>query len=203
MWWMICGCFLGGRFYTTVQKGVMRLQCQMRPQAVVAPSNNVAIAIPNQTARASKTGEWGSNSAFWACGLRMSLARRRRISGSGETIGRANTTCRPDFNVDGLKYRVERQWKQIYCFGPDFSAGGAARGFVRPQAGRIQFGHFCLWISHWPPFRRMDPQQAGRLPRGRLSILLHPRILIRRRGRKLSSSPASPDTESSTPKAGA
>ena len=111
---------LEGGFYTTVQKGVMRLQCQMRPQAVVAPSNNVAIAIHNQTARASKTGEWGSNSAFLGLRIEDEFGPAQAYFRVGGNYWSREYDLPSDFNVDGLKYRVDDNGNRYIVSAPTF-----------------------------------------------------------------------------------
>ena len=111
---------LEGGFYTTVQKGVMRLQCQMQARGVVAPSNNVAIAIPTQTARASKTGEWGSNSAFLGLRIEDEFGPAQAYFRVGGNYWSREYDLPSDFNVDGLKYRVDDNGNRYIVSAPTF-----------------------------------------------------------------------------------
>ena len=97
---------LEGGFYTTVQKGVMRLQCQVRDISV-SPSNNNAVAITSQTARASKTGEWGTNSAFLGLRIEDEFGPAQAYFRVGGNYWSREYDLPSDFNVDGLIYRVD------------------------------------------------------------------------------------------------
>ena len=110
---------LEGGFYTTVQKGVMRLQCQI-PGVSTSSSNSNAIAIPDQTARASKTGEWGANSAFLGLRIEDEFGPAQAYFRVGGNYWSREYDLPSDFNVDGLKYRVDDNGNRYIVSAPTF-----------------------------------------------------------------------------------
>ena len=110
---------LEGGFYTTVQKGVMRLQCQV-PGVRASSSNSNAIAITNQTARASKTGEWGANSAFLGLRIEDEFGPAQAYFRVGGNYWSREYDLPSDFNVDGLKYRVDDNGNRYIVSAPTF-----------------------------------------------------------------------------------
>ena len=110
---------LEGGFYTTVQKGVMRLQCQVL-SVRASSSNNNAIAITNQIARASKTGEWGANSAFLGLRIEDEFGPAQAYFRVGGNYWSREYDLPSDFNVDGLKYRVDDNGNRYIVSAPTF-----------------------------------------------------------------------------------
>ena len=110
---------LEGGFYTTVQKGAMRLQCQVL-SVRASSSNNNAIAIPNQTGRASKTGEWGSNSAFLGLRIEDEFGPAQAYFRVGGNYWSREYDLPSDFNVDGLKYQVDDKGNRYIVSAPTF-----------------------------------------------------------------------------------
>ena len=110
---------LEGGFYTTVQKGVMRLQCQMENISTFSNNNN-AIAITNQIARASKTGEWGANSAFVGLRIEDEFGPAQAYFRVGGNYWSREYDLPSDFDVSGLKYRVDENGNRYIVPAPTF-----------------------------------------------------------------------------------
>ena len=83
-------------------------------------SNSNAIAITNQIARASKTGEWGANSAFLGLRIEDEFGPAQAYFRVGGNYWSREYDLPSDFNVDGLKYRVDDNGNRYIVSAPTF-----------------------------------------------------------------------------------
>ena len=89
-------------FYATIQKGVMRLNCRMENVNfgdVRFDGDDV-----NQTARLSKSGEWGANSVFLGLRIEDEFGPARAYFRVGGNYWTREYDLPREFNVDGLHY---------------------------------------------------------------------------------------------------
>ena len=89
-------------FYATIQKGVMRLNCRLEN----VDFGNVAFEGDRniQTARLSKSGEWGSHSAFLGLRIEDEFGPAQAYFRVGGGYWTREYDLPRDFNVDGLRY---------------------------------------------------------------------------------------------------